>query len=261
MIRKSGDLSTGSRAAKRRWKRPSDGSFLARPSLKMLIFSRVRARALERGKSLWELWFSFIPILKMSISVHTYTYQGQVYSPAFSDVDPSEAEESSSDESDCSPLPPPSSNPPQHLKRRLSTEVFVSKRPRFANKYEEMLQPLSPVTTLPCRSVPVPVPVKVNEKLQRQFESVINQQDVPAIDDFLSCHSSDININYFNADGRTALQESCMEGNLALAQVLIKYGAETRITTRDGFSTLQLAAFSGHSPLLLYILSQRNLVK
>ena len=130
-----------------------------------------------------------------------------------------------------------------------------------------MLQPISPVTTLPppasCHSVPrVPLPtVKVNDKLQRQFESVIHQQDIAAMDTFLSSHSSDININHFNGDGRTALQESCMEGNLAMAQVLIKYGADLRFTTRDGFSTLQLAAFSGHSPLLLYILSQRNLVK
>ena len=198
----------------------------------------------------------------MSISVHPYTYQGQVYSPAFSDVDASEAEESSSDESEASPLPPPPSTPSQSLKRKLSSDKFVSKRPKYANKYEEMLQPISPVTTLPCQSIPVPViPVKVNEKLQRQFESVINQQDIAAVDAFLSSHSSDININHFNGEGRTALHESCMEGHLAKAQVLIKYGADLRFTTRDGFSTLQLAAFSGHSPLLLYILSQRNLVK
>ena len=200
----------------------------------------------------------------MSISVQPYTYQGQVYSPAFSDDHPSE---DSADEYESPPLSPaspcsPSRSPPR--KRKTSCQDFVSKRPRFANKYEEMLQPLSPVTTLPFAQIlgpHAPVTVRVNDKVQRTFESVMEAGDVPAMEALLAASAAQINVNQFNCDGRTALQESCLESNLPMAKVLIKYGADPRMTTRDGFSTLQLAAFSGHSPLLMYILSQQNLVK
>ena len=127
-----------------------------------------------------------------------------------------------------------------------------------------MLQPLSPVTTLPFAQILGPhatVTVRVNDKVQRTFESVMEAGDVPAMEALLAASAAQINVNQFNCDGRTALQESCLEGNLPMAKVLIKYGADPRMTTRDGFSTLQLAAFSGHSPLLMYILSQQNLVK
>ena len=69
---------------------------------------------------------------------HHYEYQGQVYSPAFSE--PSSPVSSTNSSAPGSP----------QLKRAHSELEFVSQRPRFANKYEEMLQPLSPVTVLPA---------------------------------------------------------------------------------------------------------------
>ena len=131
---------------------------------------------------------------------------------------------------------------------------------RFANKYEEMLQPLRPVTTLPCKTARLPPrgPGSSKRKLsssQCQFESVIANGDVQRVEKFLSRHSTDVNMNQYNGEGRTALQQSCLEGNLPLAKVLVKYGANCRLTTRDGFSTIHLAAFSGHSNLTAYILS------
>lgn len=217
--------------------------------------------------------FSIVPIVTMSISVHPYTYQGQVYSPAFSDQDQSDSSDEGESLAPSSPLQSsPVCSPRPTRKRKYSIgnagqrPEFISQRPKYANKYEEMLQPLSPVTTLPYigRSWTTDIPVP-NERLQRQFESVMEEGDVSAMESFLSSHgSSDVNVNQFNCDGRTALQESCLASNLPMARVLLKYGADPRMTTRDGFSTLQLAAFSGHSPLLLYILSssqQNHLVK
>ena len=40
-----------------------------------------------------------------------------------------------------------------------------------------------------------------------------------------------------------------------MAKVLVKYGADSQQSTRDGFSTFHLAVFSGHSTLMTYILS------
>ena len=77
------------------------------------------------------------------------------------------------------------------------------------------------------------------------------------VEDFLTEHLTNLDINQFNPEGRTALQQSCLEGNLPLAKILVKYGANSRIMTRDGFSTLHLAVFSGHSHLMAYIMTIR----
>ena len=136
----------------------------------------------------------------------------------------------------------------------------MSRRPKFANKYEEMLQPLSPVTTLPSK---VRCPQKTHlshtdPRLQNQLHNLLGVASIDEIEDFLSHHLSSLDLNQFNSEGRTALQQSCLEGNLPLAKVLVKYGANSRLTTRDGFSTLHLAVFSGHSNLMSYIMSLRH---
>ena len=82
--------------------------------------------------------------------------------------------------------------------------------------------------------------------------------NVNDIEDFLTKHSENVDLNEYNEEGRTALQQSCFEGNLQLAQVLVRFGADSRLTTREGFSALHIAAFSGHSDVLLYIMSLKH---
>ena len=88
---------------------------------------------------------------------------------------------------------------------------------------------------------------------------MIATKEASKIERFLAEHSTDVNINQYNLEGRTALQQSCVDGDLDLAKVLVKYGADHRLTTREGYPMLHLAAFSGHSELLLYILNLRKL--
>ena len=142
-------------------------------------------------------------------------------------------------------------------------QEFKSKVPKFANKYEEMLQPLSPVTTLPCEVVS-PRPsrghgIARDEKLQTEFNTVIESRDVEKVEVFLAKHSTEINVNQYNEEGRTSLQQCCVEGNLALVKVLVKYGADHLITTREGYPTVHLATFANNSDLLMYILNLRKL--
>ena len=172
------------------------------------------------------------------VSANHYEYQGQVYSPAFSE-----------------PASPASSTSSAPSSPKL--ERFVNKRPRFANKYEEALQPLSPVKTiLPNRPLPRPTHTSgLDVSLQCQFHQLVRLADHGQVEDFLARHLAQLDVNQFNGDGRTALQQSCLEGNLELAKVLVKYGAKSQLTTRDGFSTFHLAVFSGHSPLMAYLLS------
>jgi hypothetical protein len=223
------------------------------------------------------------------VCVSNYEYQGQVYSPAFSE--PSSPSNSSiSDEADIeyimdsidsNPVSPMSSigsscdsastteaggslsTTRQLIKRSnsdSSLDEYRSKMPRFANKYEALLQPLSPVTTLPVEARR-PLPPRTHKsahdvKLQNQFESVIAATGNAAqVEDFLNVNGHNIDINQYNDEGRTPLQQFCYEGNLPLAKIIVKYGGDVRLTTRDGFSTLHVAAFSGHSDLLLYIMN------
>ena len=138
-------------------------------------------------------------------------------------------------------------------------QEFKSKVPKFANKYEEMLQPLSPVTTLPCEVVSPRQSrghgIARDEKLQTEFNTVIESRDVEKVEVFLAKHSTEINVNQYNEEGRTSLQQCCVEGNLALVKVLVKYGADHLITTREGYPVTHLAAFAGNSDLLMYILN------
>ena len=139
-----------------------------------------------------------------------------------------------------------------------------NKQPRFATKYDEMLQPLSPVTTLPVEtkqglSIHKTHQSIFDEQLQRQFQNLlVMASNVSDIEDFLSKHSENVDLNEYNEEGRTALQQSCFEGNLPLAQLLVRFGADSRLTTREGFSALHIAAFSGHSDILLYIMSLKH---
>ena len=125
-----------------------------------------------------------------------------------------------------------------------------------------MLQPMSPMKILRCdtSSRPVTMPIKTHRsahdvKLQCQFHDLVSLSDHEEVEDFLAQHLENLEVNQFNGDGRTALQQACLEGNLPMAKVLVKYGANARLTTRDGFSTFHLAVFSGHSTLMGYILS------
>ena len=284
------------------------------------------------------------------ISYSNYLYQGQVYSPAFSDPpSPSSPMSISSDtttassqqsdnyssEDQCSV--PPNMSPVynetsscsksqnQSINKAYTSSQASDKRnirqegnsydfrgarnvqnssqnsfsnyqgnpakPKFPTKYHEMLQPLSPVTTLPVEEEvirrPLPNKTHVTEhdvQLQKQFHSLVDSATCPLpkttdkaatnnttdnekslvnrvlqnLEDFLVHHSENIDVNQYNHDGQTALQQSCSAGNLPLVKLLVRFGANMRLTTREGFSILHIAAFSGHSDLLAFVMGQNS---
>jgi ankyrin repeat protein len=59
------------------------------------------------------------------------------------------------------------------------------------------------------------------------------------------------------------LQRLCQAGGggacvAAAAKLLVRYGADVRLTSRDGWSPLHMASFAGNTELLLYLLSCRS---
>jgi hypothetical protein len=175
-----------------------------------------------------------------------------------------------------------SSSPSSH--NTFSNTQVSSSRLKFPTKYHEMLQPLSPVTTLPVEEVirrPLPNKTHITEhdlQLQKQFHSLVDNATtcqvsktttannentflssrVNSLEDFLVHHSENIDVNQYNSDGQTALQQCCLAGNLPLVKLLVRFGANMRLTTREGFSILHIAAFSGHSELLTFVMGQNN---
>merc|ERR1712038_449371 len=43
-----------------------------------------------------------------------------------------------------------------------------------------------------------------------------------------------------------------------LARLLVRFGADTRLSSRDGWSPVHMASFSGNTTLLLFLLSCRS---
>eukprot|EP00092_Neocalanus_flemingeri_P018981 GFUD01020566.1.p1 GENE.GFUD01020566.1~~GFUD01020566.1.p1 ORF type:complete len:179 (+),score=56.09 GFUD01020566.1:185-721(+) len=146
--------------------------------------------------------------------------------------------------SDASPVPSPASP------HTPDTQPY----PRYQNIYEERLQPLQPSKT-EARPMPTPThQARFNSTLQARFENAVQNCDYRELQDLLLTRSIDIDINQYNSEGQTPIQQACMSGQLEIVQLMIRYGADPTMTSRDGWSTLHMAAFSGHSEIMQYIM-------
>nr|ACO10933.1 Notch-regulated ankyrin repeat-containing protein B [Caligus rogercresseyi] len=94
-----------------------------------------------------------------------------------------------------------------------------------------------------------------NEERQREFNSLLHRGGEEELRDFLSMHSENINIDVYDSEGKTPFHSAVLSGSLPVVKLLLAYGANERVTTRDGFSPLHLASYNGHSEVLNYLLS------
>lgn len=93
-----------------------------------------------------------------------------------------------------------------------------------------------------------------NPTLQARFNNALQNCDYRELQDLLNSSSEYIDTNQFNGEGQTPIQQACMSGQLEMVQLMIRFGADPNMTSRDGWSTLHLAAFSGNSEILQYII-------
>ena len=66
-----------------------------------------------------------------------------------------------------------------------------------------------------------------------------------------------VDINHYSEMGDTALQRVCQDSSsssLEMARVLVKHGADPKLTTKDGWSPVHIASITGDSRLLLFLL-------
>jgi ankyrin repeat protein len=144
----------------------------------------------------------------------------------------------------------------------------ASKIPRHVGTiYEERLAPLSPVTTLPVNTNTA-TQTAVSNSNQRATDSAAQRRllqlvmakgggDEAALESFLAAHAHSVDINQYDAEeGVTPLQRLCQQagGSVAVARILVRYGADVRLTSRDGWSPLHMASFAGNNQLVMYLL-------
>ena len=153
------------------------------------------------------------------------------------------------------------------LKRALERDSShpsdkVAKRPKYVGTiYEAMLAPISPVTTLPIKTV-FNNPGKCDPDLQADFLDLVALGKRTKLEKFLENNIESININQYNGDGLTPLQmvaqdPGAAEAGLEVGELLVRYGADTRLTSRDGWSPVHMATFSGNTRLMMFLLSCR----
>lgn len=152
------------------------------------------------------------------------------------------------------------------LKRSLERDSHspserVNKKPKYVGTiYEAMLAPISPVTTLPIQTVYKPS-VKCDPSVQTDFLDLVSLGKKSKLERFLRDNVESININQYNEDGLTPLQTVAQDGgeeSADIGELLVKYGADTRLTSRDGWSAVHMATFSGNTRLMMYLLTCRQ---
>ena len=89
---------------------------------------------------------------------------------------------------------------------------------------------------------------------QKVFQDAVKRGDSHGLQKLLEERQGKFNVNFFDTEGQTALHHCCLDGNLELVKLLVKFGADTRLANRDGWSPYHIATFSGHRDIVLYLI-------
>ena len=144
-----------------------------------------------------------------------------------------------------------------------------SKRPCYRGTiYEARLMPMPASTVLPVHSQlyqPSVLSKQVDKRMQGRLLDLLEDDAMKnhELNEFLSENSDKININEYGEDGVTPLQRLCQNGGSStdaaeVAAILVRFGADPRLTSRDGWSAFHMASFSGNLKLVRYLMSIRS---
>ena len=220
---------------------------------------------------------SAVDLRDFIMSAPDLSQEDEAFSPASS---VSSAASSMSTSSDASPVPSPAASISSADSAQSNVSDFavldnrrrswggatsssepLAKRSRaaFRDSYEARLQqPLVPVQSAPCqnqRLLPKATHKShVDEQKQSLFQNAVIKADIDEIDDILRRHSESIDINKYDGDGQTPIQRFCQAGNLGLVKLLVQYGADLKLRTREGWSMIHIASFTGNPAMLSFVL-------
>ncbi len=89
---------------------------------------------------------------------------------------------------------------------------------------------------------------------QKIFEDAVGRGDSHGLKKLLEERQGKFNVNFFDTEGQTALHKCVLDGNLELVKLLVKFGADTRLQNRDGWSPFHLATYSGHREIVMFLI-------
>ncbi|KAK3782619.1 hypothetical protein RRG08_038398 [Elysia crispata] len=90
---------------------------------------------------------------------------------------------------------------------------------------------------------------------QRTFREAVSQGNTAELRRILEEREGKVNVNLLDLEGQTALHHSCLQGNLELVKILVRFGADVKLANRDGWAPLHLAVHAGHSDVMLFLLA------
>ena len=90
---------------------------------------------------------------------------------------------------------------------------------------------------------------------QSVFQEAVSNGDADRLQVVLEELQHKIDVNGYNRDGQTALHQSCLDGNLDVVKLLVRFGADVRLANRDGWSALHIAAWGGHRDIAMYLIN------
>lgn len=94
--------------------------------------------------------------------------------------------------------------------------------------------------------------------VQKTFEEAVKTGDTIKLEKLLEERQGKVNVNWFDTEGQTALHQSCLDGNLDLVKILVRFGADFRLANKDGWSALHIATYGGHQDIAYYLLQLIN---
>ena len=90
---------------------------------------------------------------------------------------------------------------------------------------------------------------------QRDFQEAVRNGDTHELLRILEERQGKVNVNHYDKEGQTALHQSCIDGNLELVKMLVKFGADVRLANREGWNALHIACYGGHQDIALYLVN------
>jgi len=164
------------------------------------------------------------------------------YSPAYS---PASSISQMSIGSDASPSPSPFNSYPQDNSYNYYDNDYGNSNSGVTSPHPTNMRPM-----------PVPTHTSIfDEALQTKFDQLVTDNNRTGLEELLRSYSNSIDINKLDrASGQTPLQTFCVNGDLALVQLMVRYGADTQLRSRDGWAAVHYATFSGVQDVLLYVI-------
>lgn len=124
-----------------------------------------------------------------------------------------------------------------------------------ASRMAEVQQQHHAATNAAAAAVAAAAAASSGAPYQEIFQKAVRSGDTHELQRILQRWEGAVNVNLFDQEGQTALHQSCMDGNLELVKLLVKFGADVKLANRDGWSALHIAAYGGHQDIALYLIS------